>query len=675
MVGDTIVGPGETLTLADGIFLVVGTIRVAGGGTLRVIDAKLLFTNESDGILVAQDGNLRVRGSDLVPAPLVTNGSARYRVEVAPGADFRLETTLVEAGQGVFSAANGTLVDRAVLRGHPHALTLSNATARITRSTFLDNPTHLRWNGGAPRVDNNTLLGGGTGMAFSSSAFRIEDNDLAGQAFGIVSRASTGTIRANSMEDDGDPYSIGALITGSTYTLFVGNTLTRWGTGLRAIDSNVEARDNTISNGVDGFAADGGTATIERNEASALTGTAIAATNVRPLTASGNDVHDNARHVRLSRVTGTVSGNRFADATSAGIVVSDVSGPLALTGNEITGAPGWAISVVDADGLSIAENRVHDVANGILLLDGAAQDVRENEIYATGTAIQATGAAAGAVRVHHNAVRDVTLGIVANAHGMRVDNNTITRASERGAWAYDGDDITIERNLIASPGVGIRVSNEGSPAERARLTENVVTGATGVGIELYAPAPRLARNEVAGGSLHGVWASGMADDATFDGDFIHHTGGSGLVLRDVERANVTRVRSLSNAHTGFPADGGGSHEFYECDASGNLAGNGFSFGVSSGTGAVTRANRISHSRAEDNGGAGLATWGDTTTTWRVTFSGNGIGVDNPHATESVTTEHAWWGSATGPTAPGNPGGSGDLAQGLVDFTPWLTTAP
>ena len=38
---------------------------------------------------------------------------------------------------------------------------------------------------------------------------------------------------------------------------------------------------------------------------------------------------------------------------------------------------------------------------------------------------------------------------------------------------------------------------------------------------------------------------------------------------------------------------------------------------------------------------------------------------------TVNAERNWWGSASGPTNPGNPGGTGDKATGDVDFDPWL----
>jgi nitrous oxidase accessory protein NosD len=44
---------------------------------------------------------------------------------------------------------------------------------------------------------------------------------------------------------------------------------------------------------------------------------------------------------------------------------------------------------------------------------------------------------------------------------------------------------------------------------------------------------------------------------------------------------------------------------------------------------------------------------------------------------TLNAENNWWGSSTGPTNPNNPGGTGDKVidpDGVVDFTPWLTSS-
>ncbi|UCC10988.1 MAG: right-handed parallel beta-helix repeat-containing protein [candidate division WOR-3 bacterium] len=51
---------------------------------------------------------------------------------------------------------------------------------------------------------------------------------------------------------------------------------------------------------------------------------------------------------------------------------------------------------------------------------------------------------------------------------------------------------------------------------------------------------------------------------------------------------------------------------------------------------------------------------------------DGCGVRNGDSSVTVMAEHNWWGDATGPYHPTNPGGTGDTVSDYVDFDPWLT---
>ena len=55
----------------------------------------------------------------------------------------------------------------------------------------------------------------------------------------------------------------------------------------------------------------------------------------------------------------------------------------------------------------------------------------------------------------------------------------------------------------------------------------------------------------------------------------------------------------------------------------------------------------------------------------VGFAYAGLEVDPGGHVGSVNAECNWWGSNTGPTNAGNPGGTGDKVIGDGDFTPWL----
>src|ERR1043165_6574424 len=57
------------------------------------------------------------------------------------------------------------------------------------------------------------------------------------------------------------------------------------------------------------------------------------------------------------------------------------------------------------------------------------------------------------------------------------------------------------------------------------------------------------------------------------------------------------------------------------------------------------------------------------------YAGAGLEVLSGGYTGTLNAERDWWGSPTGPTATGNPGGTGEAIvdpDGVVDFTPFRT---
>ena len=51
-----------------------------------------------------------------------------------------------------------------------------------------------------------------------------------------------------------------------------------------------------------------------------------------------------------------------------------------------------------------------------------------------------------------------------------------------------------------------------------------------------------------------------------------------------------------------------------------------------------------------------------------------MGVENNQTSGSLNATLDWWGSSTGPTSSGNPGGTGSAVVGNVSFSPWLGDA-
>jgi len=56
------------------------------------------------------------------------------------------------------------------------------------------------------------------------------------------------------------------------------------------------------------------------------------------------------------------------------------------------------------------------------------------------------------------------------------------------------------------------------------------------------------------------------------------------------------------------------------------------------------------------------------------LSSDTVGVDNLQSSGSESAQFDWWGSITGPTNAGNPGGIGSHVTGSVNFSPWLGDA-
>lgn len=147
-------------------------------------------------------------------------------------------------------------------------------------------------------------------------------------------------------------------------------------------------------------------------------------------------------------------------------------------------------------------------------------------------------------------------------------------------------------------------------------------------------------------------------------NWIHDADQSGLWIDSAQNIAVTENALTENTMAGVFLsgyadgyyEGTPDHPFDPAHIviTGNtIAGNG-SQGVAiydGGTGSIV----IEANAVVENGTDGLFVYG--------------LLVDNGAA--AVPAEENWWGSLTGPTHASNPGGSGAVVSGLVDFSPWL----
>jgi len=101
--------------------------------------------------------------------------------------------------------------------------------------------------------------------------------------------------------------------------------------------------------------------------------------------------------------------------------------------------------------------------------------------------------------------------------------------------------------------------------------------------------------------------------------------------------------------------------------------------VSSVTGATITGNTIQNNVAPGSGvhivsGINAANIHVNFNTIAGNGGSGGYGVSNG-GTGTLDAEYNYWGAASGPTHPGNPGGSGDPVSGNVDYYPWIDTNP
>jgi hypothetical protein len=57
--------------------------------------------------------------------------------------------------------------------------------------------------------------------------------------------------------------------------------------------------------------------------------------------------------------------------------------------------------------------------------------------------------------------------------------------------------------------------------------------------------------------------------------------------------------------------------------------------------------------------------------WSELFGISGYAINNG-LTQAVQASYSWWGAASGPTASGNPGGTGSTLNGPVHYWPYRT---
>jgi hypothetical protein len=259
--------------------------------------------------------------------------------------------------------------------------------------------------------------------------------------------------------------------------------------------------------------------------------------------------------------------------------------------------------------------------------------------------------------------------------GFTVQGSTLAAFTGYGIWLNPGVDGTrIVNNIIQSNIVGIGLANSGST--QAVIRHNLIRnntlpgGASGTGIytDQYVGGQIVSNVLIDENSFTGHSGTGGAINISNT----DATGGvSGLTVTDNLFDTNSRAFVLFNTHLstfdGNRINGStyvGSADIRVFDNNSDLT---FTNNdLSNGAG---HAARLSFLGAVGGPSSRIAFHYNNFENYALT----GLTVDalpSGHV-GTVDAECNWWNSATGPTNPNNPGGTGEEVVGNADFTPWL----
>jgi len=437
-------------------------------------------------------------------------------------------------------------------------------------------------------------------------------------------------------------------------------------------------------------------------------------------TVTSNNVHNNELNLVSYGCGGvsannTISGNTFAAANSVGVRV--YGGPENLSGNTITGGK-IGIKVTGASGMTLSGNTVSGFSQNGLRIDGSTG------MTVTGNTIDGQGACAASYSAGSSPDTDTRCyGIEWIDSSGSISTNTIThvkvgagtgaqtgvgiRASARSAQTTT---VTVDHNVLSDiQKNGIVVTGQYGGSVSAAVDANTISGwgPTGViaqnGIQVgYGATATVTGNDVSGHDYTGPsWAAtgillySPGSGVVMSGNNLHNNM-EGAYVQSAPNAQFTGNTVTATSDTGvfyYLSDGGSitgnsisssGYAIYVADASNNAIENntinGNQYGVvidGASNNDVVLSNVITANTGPSSG-VHVTPYGASPSGIVVHYNvirGNTTGpgtygVFNDSA-NVVDARWNWWGAASGPQHPTNPGGTGDAVSDMVLFDPWV----
>ncbi len=364
-----------------------------------------------------------------------------------------------------------------------------------------------------------------------------------------------------------------------------------------------------------------------------------------------------------TRSTPTLSGNTFRDCHT-GISTSSSGGN--ILGNSMEDQahpPGSGINILNAmSTTTIRDNDITNYGQGIHVEDATviiASNTVTGNVYDAIHILRADDSVLDGNHVGSNGWDGIR---IYDSHNVTISNMTFI---DDTLVVFESETITIRDSIVrgarilATRVVNISIVNtsiidsvqEGihfGEVENGVIDTVTVTNASYHGLYLYRSDAEVTSSTIQAGAMHGLILTqstiAMTDVA------VQNNGDDGIRATE----SVFTLTDVVIAGNG----GEGIHFDPNVDWA--------TLATSTGTGVTIR----------DNADRGL--WnvrGNRIALTASTFEGNGIaGVFNG-GPETIVLEDNYWGSATGPTHAANPGGTGDVIDGNVDYTPYRTSPP
>jgi len=494
-----------------------------------------------------------------------------------------------------------------------------------------------------------------------SGTITVQDNTVSGCSFaGVYLNGGNGVIERNTMTNTVRPVEF-------------------WGAGSVTITDNLF--DGATFEGINAGAYSG-TVTVTGNAFESIGGASLNNRVATHMDASGNWWGTADPVAVATEVLGTVDYTPWLGVYNDTSTDPGYQGDYSVLGVDdcpqtgSTGRINEAIGMVSGSTINVAAGTYaeHVVISKPLDLIGAQDGVDPTVAGArTSPASESVIDISGLSPNNPNVAVEIPSGVTdVTVSGFTVKGSPTSHYADESNIRIWDDNVVISDNIIDGYDGVIYKGADGLDVLRNRITVNKdgVVCQPGVATDVQISGNTFALGSSPAGGESAMYATSVTGLLVSDNTATGFVNGKGIA-----GSNLTDVDVVGNTFTGNSdaVSFWGTTTFVDI-LNNNLSGN-LRYGVSIKGQDIT----ITGNQINGNGDTGVNIDRNVIDTERVavnynSLAGNtnyGIQVNTAQVTETVDGEMNWWGSSTGPTHTGNPGGTGDASTDGVDYDPWI----